>query len=224
VVKLFKKEFGGASAEQVKELQNLSRREGETCRMLKARLEQLSEETGLLNEQERAIAFVGPLPDALRLQVEPLVWSQSEGGMYSLEKAFHVAERMDLAKAFAMGRRRGGEQQLEAVAAATGASIIIYAADRAPPACYRCGQRWHKADACALPRTVVCETCSKERHAATACWQKTGKPEWANQMAQPGLRRVAELEAQVKELTRKLAAVQASFAGMARGPSREDIY
>ena len=51
VVKLFKKEFGAASAEQVQELQNLTRREGETCRMLKARLEQLSEETGLLNEQ-----------------------------------------------------------------------------------------------------------------------------------------------------------------------------
>jgi hypothetical protein len=68
--------------------------------MLRARLEQLSEETGLLNEQERAVAFVGALPDALRLQVEPLVWLQSEGGVYSLEKAFQVAERMDLAKAF----------------------------------------------------------------------------------------------------------------------------
>jgi hypothetical protein len=43
-------------------------------------------------------------------------------------------------------------------------------------------------------------------------------------MAQPGLRRVAELEAQVKELTGKLAAVQASSASMARGPSREDSY
>jgi hypothetical protein len=222
VVKLFKKEFGAASAEQVQELQNLTRREGETCRMLKARLEQLSEETGLLNEQERAVAFVGALPNAFRLQVEPLVWSQSEGGVYSLEKAFQVAERMDLAKAFAVGRRRGGEQQLEVVAAATGAGIITYAADRAPPACYRCGQHGHKADARALPRTVVCETCSKKGHAATACWQKTGKPEWADQMAQPGLRRVTELEAQVKELTGKLAAVQASFASMARGPSRED--
>jgi hypothetical protein len=81
VVKLFKKEFGAAGAEQVQELQNLTRRKGETCRMLKARLKQLSEETGLLNEQERAVAFVGALPDALRLQVEPLVlWSPSEGG------------------------------------------------------------------------------------------------------------------------------------------------
>jgi hypothetical protein len=104
VVKLFKKESGAASAEQVQELQNLIRREGETCRMLKARLEQLSEETGLFNEQERAVAFVGALPDALRLQVEPLVWLQSEGGVYSLEKAFQVAERMDLAKAFACAR------------------------------------------------------------------------------------------------------------------------
>jgi molecular chaperone GrpE (heat shock protein) len=71
---------------------------------------------------------------------------------------------------------------------------------------------------------VVCGTCSKEGHASGACWQKTGKPEWANQMAQPGLRRVAELEAQAKELTGKLAAVQASFASMAREPAREDNY
>jgi hypothetical protein len=51
VAKLFKKEFGAASAEQVHELQNLTKREGETCRMLKARLEQLSEETGLLTNK-----------------------------------------------------------------------------------------------------------------------------------------------------------------------------
>jgi hypothetical protein len=62
----------------------------------------------------------------------------------------------------------------------------------------------------------------KEGHAATACWQKMGKPEWANQMAQPGLRWVAELEEQVKKLTGKLAAVQASFASMAGEPSRDD--
>jgi hypothetical protein len=139
VVKLFMKEFGAASAEQVQELQNLTRHEGETCRMLKARLEQLSEETGLLNEQERVIAFVGALPDALRLQVKHLVWSQSEGRMYSLKKAFQVAERIDLAKAFAMSRRRGNEQLLEVVAAAAGVGITTYGADKTPPACYRCG-------------------------------------------------------------------------------------
>jgi hypothetical protein len=132
VVKLFKKEFGATSAEQVQELQNLTRREGETCRILKARLEQLSEETGLLNEQERAVAFVGALLDALRLQVKPLMWSPSEGGVYSLEKAFQVAKRMDLAKPFAMGRRRGNEQHLEVVAAATVAGITTYEADMNP--------------------------------------------------------------------------------------------
>jgi hypothetical protein len=74
--------------------------------MLKARFKQLSEETGLLNKQERA---VGALPVAFLLQVEPLGWWQSEGGVYSLEKAFQMAERMDLAKAFAMARRKGIE-------------------------------------------------------------------------------------------------------------------
>jgi hypothetical protein len=69
VVKLFKKEFEAASAEQVRELQNLTRREGETCRMLSKHVwrRQLSEETRLLNKQEGAVAFVGALPDALRL-------------------------------------------------------------------------------------------------------------------------------------------------------------
>jgi hypothetical protein len=68
-----------------------------------------------------------------------------------------------------MGRRRGGKQpQLEVVAAATGAGIVTYAANKAPLACYRCGQHGHKEDACALLRTMVCETCFKEGHAATA--------------------------------------------------------
>jgi hypothetical protein len=52
-------------------------------------------------------AFVGALPDALRLQVEPLVWSQSEGGVYTLEQAFQVVERMNLARAFASGPAQG---------------------------------------------------------------------------------------------------------------------
>jgi hypothetical protein len=110
------------------------------------------------------VAFAGALLDALRLQVEPLVWSQSKGGVYRLEKAFQVAERMDLAKAFAMGRCKGNEQHLEVVAATTGAGITTYGSDRTPPACYRYGQHGHKADGCALPRTVVCRTCSKEGH------------------------------------------------------------
>jgi hypothetical protein len=75
--------------------------------------------------------------------------------MYSLEKAFQVAERMELAKAFAMGWFRGADEQyLEVVAAATGAGITTYGADRTPPACYRCGQHGHKGDGCALPQTV----------------------------------------------------------------------
>jgi hypothetical protein len=189
-VKLFKKEFGAASAEQVQKLQNLTRRERDTCRMLNARLEQLSEETRLLNKQERAVAFFGALLDALRLQVEPLMWSQIKGGVYSPEKAFQVAERIDLAKTFAMGRRRGDEHHLEVVVAATGAGIITNGANRIPPACYCCGQHGHKADACVLPQTMVCGTYFKEGHAATACWHKTKKPKWTNLMAQLGLRRV----------------------------------
>jgi hypothetical protein len=77
------------------------------------------------------------MPCACRLSLR---YGRRVGGVYSLEKAFQVAERMDLAKAFAMGRRRGNEQHLEMVATATGAGITTYGADRTPrPACYRCG-------------------------------------------------------------------------------------
>jgi hypothetical protein len=41
VVKLFKKEFGAASAEQVRELHSLKKGPHETIRMLKSRLERL---------------------------------------------------------------------------------------------------------------------------------------------------------------------------------------
>ena len=99
-IELVRKEFEVASAEKIFELQQLKRLPGETCKMLKGRLKRLSKETGLLNAQEHARTFVKALPRWLREQVEPVLFAQSPGGVYTLDKAFEmIAERIDLASA-----------------------------------------------------------------------------------------------------------------------------
>jgi hypothetical protein len=65
VIALFKEHFGVASAAKVRELQTLKKREDETCRMLRSRIERLAEETGLLNAREQALTFVNALPAAV---------------------------------------------------------------------------------------------------------------------------------------------------------------
>jgi hypothetical protein len=126
VVKLFKKEFRAASAEQVRELDNLKKGPHETIRMLKSRLERLSEETGLLNLQEQALKFLKALPQQLRSQVEPALFSESPGGVFSLDRAFEIAERIDLARAFSEGPEGVQEETAAQVAPVTrGASTVV---------------------------------------------------------------------------------------------------
>jgi hypothetical protein len=103
VIKLFRKEFGVASADKVRELHRLRKRNDEPCRMLKGRLERLVDEIGLLNEQEKALAFVRVLPGELQKQVTPVLYANSKGGQYTFEKAFKIAEKIDLATAYAEG-------------------------------------------------------------------------------------------------------------------------
>ncbi|GAQ89172.1 hypothetical protein KFL_004940010 [Klebsormidium nitens] len=73
--------------------------------MLRSRLEYLADETGLLNGQEMAIKFVEALPEKLRVRVEPIVYAMGANGVYTLNQAFEVADRLDLATAYADGRR-----------------------------------------------------------------------------------------------------------------------
>lgn len=80
MVVLFREEFGAASADKVRELKTLQKRPDETCRMLKARLQRLARETGLLNEQDQALAFVKALPKWLKQKVELMLWAQNRGG------------------------------------------------------------------------------------------------------------------------------------------------
>jgi hypothetical protein len=103
VIKLFKEHFGVPSADKVRELQTLRKQENETCRMLKSRVERFAAETGLLNGREQAMAFVKALPTELRQRVEPVLWANSPSGVYTQESAFQIAERIELAQAYAAG-------------------------------------------------------------------------------------------------------------------------
>jgi hypothetical protein len=71
--------------------------------MLRSRLERLCEETGLLTEQEKAVKFVKALEPELRAQVQPVLYASSQGEHYSLEQTFSIAEKIDLASAYADG-------------------------------------------------------------------------------------------------------------------------
>jgi hypothetical protein len=116
VIKLFRKEFGVASADKVRELHRMRKRDDETCRMLKGRLERLADETGLINKREKALAFVRALPGELQRQVTPVLYASSKGGQYTLEEAFEIAEKIDLATAYIEGLQRwqqGGQYTLE---------------------------------------------------------------------------------------------------------------
>jgi hypothetical protein len=112
VIRLFRKEFGVASANKVRELHRLRRRDDKTCRMLKGRLEQLADETGLLSKREKALAFVRAQPREFQKQVMSVLCANSKGGQNTLEEAFEIAKKIiDLATLYAeglQGWRQGG--------------------------------------------------------------------------------------------------------------------
>ena len=222
VFELFRKEFEVASAEKIFELQRLKRLPGETCRMLKGRLKRLSRETGLLNAQEQARSFVKALPRWLREQVEPVLFAQSPGGVYTLEKAFEIAERIDLARAFQDGVPGGeSDEDEDVVSEQVGPRANRARAERVRSVrggsasvgggqCFRCGSPDHKAADCTLSRSVRCGDCGKLGHAEAACWNKnpSAKPEWLGKRAEPegDLRaEVAAMKSEMGELRQMIA-------------------
>jgi hypothetical protein len=187
LVQIFGQEFQKASAEMVVEILQLKRQPQETCRMLKARVKRLSRETGLLNELEQARKFVSALEAPLRAQVEPVLWGQSPGGIYTLDQALQVAERIDLARALsegmlAEGRRQTGGTPKEVTA------MAVTAGPAATVGCYRCGAHAHCAQECPISRDVVCTGCRKTAHMEAVCWSKDGqrRPEWAGRRGGAG--------------------------------------
>lgn len=80
MVDLFRREFETASPAMVDELLTLKKGPGETCRMLRSRLEMLNERTAILTEKEAARKFVQALPEELRAQLQPVLWVNSPGG------------------------------------------------------------------------------------------------------------------------------------------------
>jgi hypothetical protein len=178
VIKLFKEHFGVPNAEKVRELQTLRKGEKKTCRMLKSRVERLAEETGLLNGREQAMAFVKALPTELRQRVEPVLWAQSPGpsGVYSLDAAFQVAERMELAQAYATGMQgwteSGGSSERRVSA--------MQAVDETEGPCYKCGEPGHRAAAYTRQDVGRCTACNKKGHKKAVCWRAHPElqPDW----------------------------------------------
>jgi hypothetical protein len=208
VIALFKEHFGVASAAKVHELQTLKKREDETCRMLRSRLERLAEKTGLLNAREQALTFVNALPAAVRERIEPILWAKSANGIYSLDDAFQAAERVELAQAYASGMR--GWAKTSAPGTKQSSAHAASAADSS--SCYRCGQAGHQASNC--PGTDSrCNSCHKRGHSEAVCWTPHPelKPDWtsagkSNGGSERGLAaRVDALAAQVEKLTLQMA-------------------
>ena len=222
VVRLFKTEFGGASAEQVRELTSLKKKPNETCRMLHSRLEYLADETGLLNSQEMAIKFVEALPEKLRVRVEPIVYSMGANGVYTLDQAFKVADRQDLATAYADGRR--GKTKEDTSTDSYGVSEADAKAFQDGRICFRCGREGHVLSECQVKADVQCSVCQKKGHMAAACWTKHGKPGVvANQRAYPqeGVKEIAlelkELKGQVQKLLEHFGRVVNAKSGAGQG-------
>jgi hypothetical protein len=102
------------------------------------------------------------------------VWRQSPGGIYTLDQAFKVAERIDLARALsegvlAKGRRQTGGTPKKVTAMAVTARPVTTVG------CYRCGAHAHCAQECPISRYVVCTGCGKTGHMEAVCWSKDGQ-------------------------------------------------
>jgi hypothetical protein len=203
---LFKEHF--ASAAKVRELQTLKKREDETCRMLRSRLEHLAEETGLLDAREQALTFVNALPAAVRERIEPILSAKSANGIYSLDDAFQAAERVELAQAYASGMR--GWAKSSAPRSKQSSAHAASAADSS--SCYRCGQAGHQASNC--PGTDSrCNSCHKRGHSEAVCLTAHPelKPDWTSAGKNIGglerglAARVDALAGQVEKLTLQMA-------------------
>ena len=143
VVSLFKKEYGAPSAAQVRELTNLKKKPNETCKMLRSRLEYLADETGLLNSREQAMKFVEALPEWLREKMKPTLYSQGENGVYTLDQAFEVADRLDLATAYENGREGNFKEEDEYAVESN-----AHEASQVGRTCFRCGREGHMLSEC----------------------------------------------------------------------------
>jgi hypothetical protein len=208
VIKLFKEHFGVPSAEKVRELQTLRKGERETCRMLKSRVERLAEETGLLNGREQAMAFVKALLAELRQRVEPVLWAQSPSGVYSLDAAFQVAERIELAQAYAAGMQGWTES-----GGSSGRRVsAMQAVDETEGPCYNCGARSGDNKAAACRQDVGrCTACNKKGHKEAICWRAHPelKPDWmtgsSGGVSQSLSQKVDKLAEQLEQLARQVA-------------------
>jgi hypothetical protein len=104
VIRLFREEFEVASADKESEsCTGCGRRTMKpTGCSLKGGLERLADKTGLLNEREKALAFVRVLPVELQ-KLMPVLYASSKGVAKNFGGGFEIVEKIDLATAYAEG-------------------------------------------------------------------------------------------------------------------------
>jgi hypothetical protein len=152
------------------------------------------------------MAFVKALPTKLRQRVERVLWAQSSSGVYSLDAAFQVAERIELAQAYAAGMQGWTE-----LGGSSGRRVLaMQAVDEAEGPCYKCRKPGHKAASC---RQDVgrCTACNKKGHKEAVCWwaHPELKPDWmtgsSGGESQSLSQKVNKLAEQLEQLARLVA-------------------
>lgn len=134
--------------------------------MIRNRMGRLAEETGLLNGREQAHGLCEGLASRVApARVEPILWANSPSGIYTLESALQVAERIELAQAYAAEMQgwadsRGGSSKQRGSAHAASVHEGEY---------YRCGGSGHRANAC-ISSQARCIACYKRGHTEAMCW------------------------------------------------------
>jgi hypothetical protein len=131
--------------------------------MLKTRVKRLSRETGLLNELRQACKFVSALETPLRPQAEPVLWGLNPRGIYTLDQAFELVKRIDLARALSEGVLAEGWRQIGGAPKEVSA-MAVKVVPTATVGCYRCGAPAHRAQECSISQDMVCTSCGKTGH------------------------------------------------------------
>jgi hypothetical protein len=146
--------------------------------------------------------------------VKPVLYAKSDAGHYTLEQGFEVAEKIDLATAYAEEMDDEGDQPRPLSRASRFANMGGPGAQGSPQRRQAVqGSRAmgvgrpsdHQSRECGLSLSVTCANCGKLGHVKKACWEVNPslKPDWARSKeplrGQARAAAIADLERQVAD-------------------------